>query len=107
VIEIHWSSQDSLTIRSQVLHYTRYGAAQIKKHKTSPDAFAQMVKQLAFQKLYQRPGVCYESCQTRRFQFGRTEVIRAASNESKKWVESMINPSVSVRYFDVSAKTTC
>ncbi|KZW03343.1 acyltransferase ChoActase/COT/CPT [Exidia glandulosa HHB12029] len=78
-----------------VLHYDTYGKALIKTFKVSPDAWAQMVKQLAFQKMYGRPGVCYESCQTRRFALGRTEVIRSASNESKAWTTAMLDPSVS------------
>ncbi|EJD50699.1 acyltransferase ChoActase/COT/CPT [Auricularia subglabra TFB-10046 SS5] len=76
-----------------VLHYTAYGKALIKTFGVSPDAWAQMVKQLAFQKLFGRPGVCYESCQTRRFALGRTEVIRSASNESRAWAEAMLNPN--------------
>ncbi|KZT11861.1 acyltransferase ChoActase/COT/CPT [Laetiporus sulphureus 93-53] len=78
-----------------VLHYEGYGKNQIKKYKASPDAWAQLVKQLAFHKMFNRPGVCYESCQTRKFQLGRTEVIRSASNESKAWAESMLNPAES------------
>lgn len=46
--------------------------------------------------LYNRPGVCYESCQTRKYQFGRTEVIRSASNESKEWAEAMLSPHQTV-----------
>jgi len=76
-----------------VLHYEGYGKEYMKKFKTSPDAWAQLVKQLAFQKMYGRPGVCYESAQTRKYQLGRTEVIRSASNESKDWTESMLNPN--------------
>ncbi|KZT73967.1 acyltransferase ChoActase/COT/CPT [Daedalea quercina L-15889] len=79
----------------EVLHYEGYGKEYIKKFKTSPDAWAQLVKQLAFHKMFSRPGVCYESAQTRKYQRGRTEVIRAASNESKAWAEAMLNPSES------------
>ncbi|KAH9936124.1 acyltransferase ChoActase/COT/CPT [Fomitopsis serialis] len=78
-----------------VLHYEGYGKEYIKRFKASPDAWAQLVKQLAFHKMYNRPGVCYESAQTRKYQRGRTEVIRAASNESKAWAEAMLNPSES------------
>ncbi|KAG9046645.1 Carnitine O-acetyltransferase mitochondrial [Tulasnella sp. UAMH 9824] len=78
-----------------VLHYEGYGKQGIKKYKTSPDAWAQMVKQLAFHKMFNRPGVCYESAQTRKFQLGRTEVIRGASKESKAWAEAMLNPAES------------
>ncbi|KAI0074058.1 acyltransferase ChoActase/COT/CPT [Panus rudis PR-1116 ss-1] len=77
----------------EVLHYEGYGKEYIKKFKASPDAWAQLVKQLAFHKMFGRPGVCYESAQTRKFQQGRTEVIRAASNESKAWAEAMLNPN--------------
>lgn len=76
----------------EVLHYEGYGKEHIKKFKVSPDAWAQLVKQLAFHKMFGRPGVCYESAQTRKYQLGRTEVIRAASNESKAWAEAMLNP---------------
>lgn len=75
-----------------VLHYEGYGKNYIKRFKASPDAWAQLVKQLAFHKMFGRPGVCYESCQTRKFQLGRTEVIRSASNESKEWAEAMLDP---------------
>ncbi|KAL4244688.1 carnitine/choline acetyltransferase family protein [Abortiporus biennis] len=76
----------------EVLHYEGYGKEFIKKFKASPDAWAQLVKQLAFHKMFGRPGVCYESAQTRKYQLGRTEVIRSASNESKAWAEAMLNP---------------
>ncbi|KAK7469358.1 Carnitine O-acetyltransferase mitochondrial, variant 2 [Stygiomarasmius scandens] len=75
-----------------VLHYEGYGKNQIKRFKTSPDAWAQLVKQLAFHKMFGRPGVTYESAQTRKYQLGRTEVIRSASNESKAWAEAMLDP---------------
>lgn len=68
----------------------------MKRFRVSPDAWAQLVKQLAFYKMFNRPGVTYESCQTRKYQRGRTEVIRSASNESKAWVEAMLDPDVTV-----------
>ncbi|KZT23413.1 acyltransferase ChoActase/COT/CPT [Neolentinus lepideus HHB14362 ss-1] len=76
-----------------VLHYEGYGKELIKKFKASPDAWAQLVKQLAFHKMFGRPGICYESCQTRKYQLGRTEVIRSASSESKAWAEAMLDPN--------------
>ncbi|EIW59560.1 acyltransferase ChoActase/COT/CPT [Trametes versicolor FP-101664 SS1] len=79
----------------EVLHYEGYGKEFIKGHKASPDAWAQMVKQLAFHKMFGRPGVCYESAQTRKYQLGRTEVIRSASKESKAWAEAMLDASQS------------
>jgi carnitine O-acetyltransferase len=80
-----------------VLHYDAYGKDFIKQFKVSPDAWAQLVKQLAFYKFRGRPGVTYESAQTRKFQRGRTEVIRAASSETKAWVDAMVDPEATVR----------
>jgi carnitine O-acetyltransferase len=76
----------------EVLHYEGYGKALIKTFKASPDAWAQLVKQLAFHRMHGRPGVCYESAQTRKYRLGRTEVIRSASNESREWAEAMDDP---------------
>jgi len=81
----------------RVLHYDIYGKNFIKQFKISPDAWAQLVKQLAFYKFKGRPGVTYESAQTRKFQRGRTEVIRAASSQSKAWVDAMVDPGATVR----------
>ncbi|KAF5374161.1 hypothetical protein D9615_008834 [Tricholomella constricta] len=72
-----------------VLHYEAYGKAFIKTHRVSPDAWAQLTKQLAFWKMHGRMGVTYESAQTRKFKKGRTEVIRSASNEGRAFVEAM------------------
>ena len=80
----------------EVLHYEGYGKEYIKAFKASPDAWAQMVKQLAFHTMFNRPGVCYESAQPRKYQLGRTEVIRSASNESKAWAEAMLDPNQTV-----------
>ncbi|KAJ3516967.1 hypothetical protein NLJ89_g785 [Agrocybe chaxingu] len=77
-----------------VLHYEGFGKNFTKHHRTSPDATAQLIKQLAFHKMFGRPGVTYESAQTRKFQLGRTEVIRSASSESKAWAEAMLDPKI-------------
>lgn len=79
----------------QMVHFTGYGKNAIKAHKASPDAWVQMVKQLAFFRLHNRPGITYESCQTRKYLLGRTEVIRSASNESKAFCEAMLSSSAS------------
>ena len=82
-----------------VLHYEGFGKNFTKAHKVSPDATAQLIKQLAFHKFMGRPGVAYESAQTRKYQMGRTEVIRSASNESKTWAEAMLDPQITVRVY--------
>jgi carnitine O-acetyltransferase len=81
------------------LHYEGYGKDAIKPFRASPDAWAQLLKQLAFQKMFGRPAVTYESAQTRKYQLGRTEVIRSASNESKKWAEAMVDPNETVCFY--------
>lgn len=78
-----------------MLNFTHYGKEAIKGHKASPDAWVQMIKQLAFYRLFNRPGVTYESCQTRKFLLGRTEVIRSTSNEAKVFCEAMGNSKAS------------
>ncbi|KAL1407218.1 Carnitine O-acetyltransferase mitochondrial [Vanrija albida] len=76
----------------EMVVFDEYGKNLIKTFKVSPDAYVQMVKQLAFFKLHGRPAVTYESCQTRKFLLGRTEVIRSASNESRAFCEAMLDP---------------
>lgn len=78
-----------------MVKFEGYGKNVMKAHKASPDAWAQMVKQLAFYRLNNRPPTVYESCQTRKFLLGRTEVIRSSSPESKAFCEAMISSSSS------------
>lgn len=79
----------------RVLYFQGYGADSIKTFKSSPDAWAQMMIQLAYYKMY---GVCrptYESAATRKFQLGRTETCRSVSDESVAWCKAMEDPAVS------------
>ncbi|KAK1920548.1 acyltransferase ChoActase/COT/CPT [Papiliotrema laurentii] len=88
--------EDEMALQDlKMVNFTGYGKEVIKTHKTSPDAWAQLIKQLAFYRLFNRPGVTYESCQTRQFLLGRTEVIRSVSNEAKAFVEAMADSSKS------------
>lgn len=48
--------------------------------------------------MFDRPGVTYESAQTRKYQLGRTEVIRSASNETKEWAEAMLDLDQTVNH---------
>ena len=90
-----WTATRQISKRScpsQMVHFQGYGKNLIKTFKASPDAYVQMIKQLAFYRLFARPGVTYESCQTRKYLLGRTEVIRSASAEAKAFCEAMIDP---------------
>lgn len=80
-----------------IANFNECGKDVMKAHKTSPDAWMQMTKQLAYGKMHNgQPAVTYESAQTRKFKLGRTEVIRSASNESKAFVQAMLKDGVSV-----------
>ena len=79
----------------RVQAYQGYGKGLIKKFKTSPDAFVQMVIQLAYHKMFGRNRPTYESAATRRFQQGRTETCRSVSDESVAWCAAMADPGVS------------
>lgn len=74
--------------------YQGYGKGLIKKFKCSPDAYVQMVIQLAYYKMYGKSRPTYESAAVRRFQLGRTETCRTVSDDSVAWVKSMSDSSI-------------
>ena len=81
-------------LRAVVCH--QYGKKLIKKLGVSPDAYAQMVLQLAYYKMNGYCRATYESAQTKKYHWGRTETCRSVSNESVAWVKAMENPTLSV-----------
>lgn len=80
----------------RAVYCPQYGKNLIKKFGVSPDAFAQMVIQLAYYKLYGNCKATYESAQTKKYHWGRTETCRSVSNESVSWVKAMETPQISV-----------
>jgi carnitine O-acetyltransferase len=78
----------------RVQAYQGYGKGLIKKFKCSPDAYVQMVIQLAYHKMYGKNRPTYESAATRRFQQGRTETTRTVSDDSVAFCNAMADPSV-------------
>lgn len=74
--------------------YMGYGKNLIKKFKVGPDAYVQMIIQLAFYLVHGRSAPTYESGTTRMFLNGRTEVCRTVSNQSVAFVKAMTDPSV-------------
>ncbi|POR36628.1 Carnitine O-acetyltransferase, mitochondrial [Tolypocladium paradoxum] len=82
-------SQHQLAVQA----YQGYGKGLIKKFKCSPDAYVQMIIQLAYFKMYGKNRPTYESAATRRFQLGRTETCRSVSDESVAWCASMADPA--------------
>ncbi|KPV72701.1 uncharacterized protein RHOBADRAFT_39308 [Rhodotorula graminis WP1] len=76
------------------VHYTmymRYGKEGIKKMKTSPDGWCQMLFQLAYYLTFNRACATYEAAQTRRFQLGRTETVRILTPESLAFVQALVD----------------
>lgn len=78
----------------RVQAYQGYGKGLIKKFKCSPDAYVQMIIQLAYFKMYGKNRPTYESAATRRFQQGRTETCRTVSDESVAFCNAMANPDL-------------
>ncbi|KAJ3038037.1 Carnitine O-acetyltransferase mitochondrial [Rhizophlyctis rosea] len=78
----------------RVVSFEAYGKNLIKKFGVSPDAYAQMAIQLAYYKLYGKCAATYESAQTKKFAYGRTETCRSVSVESVQWVQAMEDPNV-------------
>lgn len=74
--------------------YQGYGKGLIKKFKCSPDAYVQMVIQLAYHKMFGKNRPTYESAATRRFQQGRTETCRSVSEASVAWCNAMADSSL-------------
>ncbi|QPG73183.1 hypothetical protein FOA43_000489 [Brettanomyces nanus] len=79
-----------------VWHYFGVGKDQIKQFKTSPDAFIQMLIQLAYYKYTGTVRPTYESASTRKYFSGRTETCRSVSEESLKFVRDWEDPTKSL-----------
>ncbi|KAK6346828.1 Carnitine O-acetyltransferase mitochondrial [Orbilia brochopaga] len=91
--ESHFSSVIGLH-ELRVQQYQGYGKGLIKKFKCSPDAYVQMIIQLAYKKMYGVNRPTYESAATRKFQQGRTETCRSVSDESVAFCNAILDPEV-------------
>ncbi|RMZ85242.1 hypothetical protein DV738_g338, partial [Chaetothyriales sp. CBS 135597] len=78
----------------RVQAYQGYGKGLIKKFKCSPDAFVQVVIQLAYHKFYGKNRPTYESGATRKYQLGRTETVRSVTDESVAFCNAMSDAHV-------------
>ncbi|KAG5646991.1 hypothetical protein DXG03_001715 [Asterophora parasitica] len=76
-----------------VLWFEGYGTDWIKGiAKLAPDAYIQMVLQLAWYKTRGEFTATYETVLTRMFKHGRTETLRTLTRDSRAWVLSMVDP---------------
>jgi len=83
------------TTHTTLLVFDGYGKDHITDTlKLSPDALVQMAFQLAFQRLFGKPGSAYESSLTKRFYHGRTECLRSVSNDSVAFCKAFLDPKV-------------
>jgi carnitine O-acetyltransferase len=73
---------------TRVLVFDQFGTNKIKKFQISPDAFVQLAIQLAQYKIFDKCFSQYEAVATRKFLYGRMEVMYAVSNESLRFIES-------------------
>lgn len=79
-----------------VLWFDDYGTDWIKAiGNHSPDAYIQMVLQLAWYKTRGEFTATYETVLTRMFKNGRTETLRTLTSDARDWVLSMVTPGVS------------
>ncbi|KAF9414228.1 Carnitine O-acetyltransferase mitochondrial, partial [Entomortierella beljakovae] len=74
-------------VDSCLIHFNEYGSNWLKSVKCSPDAYIQMVLQLAYYRHYGTWTPTYESASTRLFLGGRTETVRSCSVESVAFVK--------------------
>ncbi|KAG0257244.1 hypothetical protein BG011_004066 [Mortierella polycephala] len=74
-------------VDSCLIHFNEYGSNWLKSVKCSPDAYLQMVLQLAYYRHYGTWTPTYESASTRLFLGGRTETVRSCSLDSVAFVK--------------------
>lgn len=112
------AGQENVGKQTMGMISTSYGRDAIKKFGFSPDAWAQMVIQLAYHRLVastsphktgrRRDGGTYEAASTRGFLKGRTETVRVVTEDSMAWCDSMDDPNTSeedrMRLFKVATK---
>ncbi|PRT54443.1 Carnitine O-acetyltransferase, mitochondrial [Wickerhamiella sorbophila] len=75
--------------------FNNYGKNLIKQFKCSPDAYLQMLLQLAYFRMNGVVRPVYESAATRKFAQGRTETCRSVSIESADFARSFWDANVS------------
>uniref|UniRef100_A0A6Q2YFM9 carnitine O-palmitoyltransferase n=1 Tax=Esox lucius TaxID=8010 RepID=A0A6Q2YFM9_ESOLU len=86
-----------------VFSFRDFGKGMIKKFRISPDAFIQLVLQLAYYR--DRGAFCltYEASMTRLFREGRTETVRSCSNESCAFIRALeggeVGDNLTSKYF--------
>lgn len=93
---------------SNVLVFKDFGTSWVKKvGRVPPDAFYQMVLQLAYYRIHNKVTATYETAATRKYLRGRTETIRTLSVDSKAFVEGFDNKNLTAKEkYELLAKAT-
>lgn len=82
------SLADSIDL--SVTHFKDYGRGTMKKFGFSPDAFFQVVLQLAYFMDCGEIALVYESTMTRMFREGRTETVRSSTAEVSRFIHAFM-----------------
>jgi carnitine O-acetyltransferase len=90
-----------------VLPYHGLGSTKIKTFRCSPDAFVQMVIQLAYKRMFGECRATYEPLSMRKFRHGRTETIRTVSTASQAMVSAMDDPNSSAADRALAIQNAC
>ncbi|XP_067130228.1 uncharacterized protein [Centruroides vittatus] len=83
------------TLELDVFIFDEYGKGLPKEQKISPDVFIQLCLQLTYFRMHGKVTATYESAALRKFRFGRSDNIRASSQEALDFSKSMLDPSLS------------
>lgn len=78
-----------------LVKFENYGTRFMKNSGVSPDGFVQMAFQLAYHRMHNAFSPVYESCSTRQYLHGRTEVGRSLSTNAVEFVQAMDDPKLS------------
>ncbi|OAQ27852.1 acyltransferase ChoActase/COT/CPT [Linnemannia elongata AG-77] len=81
-------------VDSCLIHFNEYGSNFLKSVKCSPDAYVQMVLQLAYYRHYGTWTPTYESASTRLFLGGRTETVRSCSVDSTTEKQRLLQKAI-------------
>lgn len=84
-----FAAKSNADVDLRIFDHKQWGKGTIKKCRISPDAFVQLSLQLAYYKESGKFVPTYEASMTRLYLNGRTETVRACTQETCKFVEAM------------------
>jgi carnitine O-palmitoyltransferase 1 len=90
-----------------VRHHSAFGKGRLKKSGLSPDAFIQLSLQVAFFRDQKKFVQTYESALARLFLEGRTETIRACTEDSCNFVKALLGGKADKAELQALARKSC